>query len=337
MGISTFFSRMFGKGKAPLDSPLQEAPEGPPLPVKPLEHFEPSRLEANFFEALFDSPIEDQYLSLPQKLMVDVVKARLSDPDQRYKLVPQLPTIIPRLMRSLRDPESSARDYVAIIDKDPSLSASVLRLANSAYFNHTDSRITSIERAVVKLGVEGLRAVLSAAVMQPIIQRSSPYYREFGQKLWQHSLCCAVTCEILAKRRGLEPFKVYLLGLSHDVGKITIFSELCKEFQLNSASDKPGCQVFVPLISQFSCQLSAWVARDWDLPMDVCRALDQQLDIGRGKSVGIHARTLWRANLACEFFAAQGHKDAVRSAKLIKELDLPSDLFVSLESLAEHI
>ena len=337
MGIGTFFSKMFGREKAPSESPLHDLPELPPLVVKPLVGFKPENLETAFFEALFDSPIEDQFLSLPQKLMVGVVKDKLSDPDQRCKSVPQLPAIIPRLMRSLRDPESSARDYVTIIDKDPSLSAAVLRLANSAYFNHTDSRITNIERAVVKLGVEGLRAVLSAAVMQPIIQRSSPYYREFGQKLWQHSLCCAVTCEILAKRRGLEPFKVYLLGLSHDVGKITIFSELCKEFRLNSATDKPGCQVFVPLISEFSSQLSAWIARDWDLPMDVCTALDQQLDVSKAKPVGIHARVLWRANLACEFFAAGGHKDVTASAKLIRELDLPTDIFVSLASLAEPI
>ncbi len=336
MAVGKLLRRLFG-GKSEVSQGHPEPGDIAAVQIKAPVGFSIPEIESQFYESMFDSPIKEAQLSVPQKLVVDVVKTTLSNPDQRTAVVPQLPAIIPRLMRSLRDPESSIKDYVNIIDKDPSLSASVLRLANSAYFNQSGNRIASIERAVVKLGVDGLRSVLSAAVMQPIIQRNSPYFNHFGHKLWQHSLCCAVTCELLAKRRGLEPFKVYLLGLAHDIGKITIFSELCKQFQLNSPEDKPGCQVFVPLIREFSLQLSSWIARDWDLPMDVCTALDQQLALGQGKPVGIYARILYRANLACEFYAAGGHKDVKRAAVLIKELDLPADLFQTMESLATEI
>jgi len=294
-------------------------------------------LETQFYEVLFDSPIEDAELNVPQKLVLDAVKFTLSDPDERSNCVPQLPAVIPRLMRSLRDAESSAKDYVNIINKDPVLSAAVVRLANSAYYNHSSVHIESIDRAVIKLGVDGLRSVLSAAVMQPIIQRNSPYFNQFGLKLWQHSLCCAVTCELLASREALEPYKAYLLGLAHDLGKITIFSELCKQFKLNSPDDRPGCKVFVPLIKDYSNQLSARIAQDWDLPNNLCLALNQQLLIGEGKPVGDYARILYRANLACEFYAAGGHEHPVNAAKLIAELDLPAGLFQTLESLAVEI
>jgi len=294
-------------------------------------------LESQFYENLFDSPIEDAELNVPQKLVLNAVKFTLSDPDKRSNCVPQLPAVIPRLMRSLRDAESSGKDYVNIINKDPVLSAAVVRLANSAYYNRSSVHIESIDRAVVKLGVDGLRSVLSAAVMQPIIQRNSPYFNQFGLKLWQHSLCCAVTCELLASREALEPYKAYLLGLAHDIGKITIFSELCKQFQLNSPNDRPGCKVFVPLIKDYSNQLSARIAQDWDLPNNLCSALNQQLLIGEGKPVGDYARILYRANLACEFYASGGHEHPAEAAKLIAELDLPADLFHTLGSLGVEI
>lgn len=338
MSLSSILKGLFGRDKAPeFIVEHEESSSSAPMAVAPPAGIDLSVLEARFYEALFDSPIDDVELNVPQKLVLGAVKSTLSDPDQRSKCVPQLPAVIPRLLRSLRDPETSGKDYVNIINKDPVLSASVIRLANSAYYNHTSLHIESIDRAVVKLGVDGLRSVLSAAVMQPIIQRNSPYFNQFGRKLWQHSLCCAVACELLAARQGLEPFKAYLLGLAHDIGKITIFSELCKQFKLNSPTDRPGCKVFVPLIKDYSSQLSARIAQDWDLPNNLCLALSQQLIIGGGAAVGDYARILYRANLACEFYASGGHEHPTKTAKIIAELDLPADLFQTLESLAVEV
>mgnify|MGYP000588962524 CR=1 FL=1 len=336
MTIKNLLSRLFGNA-SPAGTVATESKSSEVTTNAVMASVNPEQIEAEFYEVLFDSPIQESSLSLPQRLVVDVVKARLSDPDQRFRAVPQLPSVIPRLLRSLRDPEASIKDYVAIVDKDPNLSASVLRLANSAYFNRSQIRISSIERAVVKLGVDGLRSVLSAAVMQPILQRNSPYFQNFGLKLWRHSLCCAVACEVLAKDRGLEPFKVYMLGLAHDIGKTTVFSELCKEFKLNTADDRPGCQVFVPLISEFSAQLSAWIGRDWDLPMDLCSALDQQVGQVDAEGMEPYAKLLFQANLACEFYASGGHEKQREADNVCSALNLPTNLFKSLDTIAVEI
>jgi len=342
MFLRSLWKGLFGRNTAPefiVDPGNHKVPTAAGLLVlvDPPASIDLGLLESQFYEVLFDSPIEDAELNVPQKLVLDAVKFTLSDPDQRSNCVPQLPAVIPRLMRSLRDAGTSGKDYINIINKDPVLSAAVVRLANSAYYNHSAVHIESIDRAVIKLGVDGLRSVLSAAVMQPIIQRNSPYFNQFGLKLWQHSLCCAVTCELLASREALEPYKAYLLGLAHDLGKITIFSELCKQFKLNSPDDRPGCKVFVPLIKDYSNQLSARIAQDWDLPNNLCLALNQQVLIGEGKPVGDYARILYRANLACEFYAAGGHEHPENAANMIAELDLPADLFQTLGSLAVEI
>ena len=73
------------------------------------------------------------------------------------------------------------------------------------------------------LGVAGLRSVLSAAVMQPIIQRDSPYF--FANRT---KAVAALTALRHRLRTNCPParggaFSMYLLGLVHDVGKITLF------------------------------------------------------------------------------------------------------------------
>ncbi|HEY7773796.1 MAG TPA: HDOD domain-containing protein, partial [Marinagarivorans sp.] len=231
-----------------------------------------------YYQYLFEGSCETP-LNIPQKLVIEVVINQLKKKESRVHAIPRLPSVIPKLLRSLRDPASSAKDYVAIIKKDPVMSAAVLKLANSVYFNPVGAHIDEIDRAVVKLGIQGIRSVLSAAVMQPIIQRESPYFSQTGQRLWVHSLNCAVACEVIAQARGLDRYKVYLMGLVHDIGKITLFSELCKQFKLNETADAPGHSAFAPTLKKISAHLSYIIACDWELPSDICSALKQQVGL----------------------------------------------------------
>lgn len=290
-----------------------------------------------YYRYLFPSNTEHP-LSLPQKLVIDVVKEALQKKPARQKAVPHLPHVIPRLMRSLRDPDSSVRDYVEIINKDPVMTAAVLKLGNSVYFNPIGKRIDDIERAVVKLGLEGLRAVLSAAVMQPIIQRESAYFSQCGQRMWQHSLTTAVCSEVIAKLRGQETFKVYLLGLVHDIGKITIFSELCKQFKKNGEEIPPGYNAFVPLMKILSPAVSYWVAKDWDLPSEICKALAEQVNIQPGTKVSSFAHTLYQANMVAEVYTTAFHgKNKKLAHNVLAGLDLPSNIFETLDSISVEL
>lgn len=279
----------------------------------------------------------EQTLTIPQKLVVDVVKNSLQKKEARNKAVPRLPTVIPKLLRSLRDPDSSAKHYVDIINKDPVMSAAVLKLGNSVYFNPIGKRIDDIERAVVKLGIDGLRSVLSAAVMQPIIQRDSPYFSQSGQRMWHHSLCCAVACELIAEHRKMEKFKVYVMGLVHDIGKTTIFSELCKQFKLNGEDVQPGYNAFVPLMKVLSPAVSYWVAKDWELPKEVCTAMAEQTNIQADNKISAYGQLLYQANLVSEAYVTLLPQNEHRAQKVLDDFDLPSDLYQKLAQLSKEV
>lgn len=276
-------------------------------------------------------------LSVPQKLVVNVVKGSLQKRAIRNRSVPRLPSVIPRLLRSLRDPDCSAKDYVDIINKDPVMSAAVLKLANSVYFNPIGARIDEIDTAVVKLGIDGLRSVLSAAVMQPIVQRESPYFSTAGKKMWQHSLCCAVACELIAEHRGMEKFRMYVMGLVHDIGKITVFSELCKQYKLNGNDVEPGYNAFVPLLKYMSPAVSYWVAKDWELPKEICKAIAEQVTLQKDAKLSPYGHVLYQANLVAETYVTLHKKNPSTAKTLLSQLDLPTDLYDKLDLLSREV
>ncbi len=217
------------------------------------------------------------------------------------------------------------------------MATAVLRLANSVYFNPIGRRIHELDQAVVKLGIEGLRSVLSAAVMQPIIQKDSAYFSHSGQRIWQHSLCTAVACEQIAEHRRVDKFKVYVLGLVHDVGKITLFSELSKQYKLNGETESPGYQAFVPPLKRLSCALSYWIAKDWDLPKELCQALAEQVSIENDQPLSEFGHILAQANLITEIYSAIYPSKPRKAEAVLEELDLPRNLFQTFRQLTTEL
>lgn len=311
---------------------LEAAASDQSVEVTEPNNFGINKSKSYYYKYLFEGS-DTGNITVPQKLVVQMVTDSLRKKEQRANAIPRLPMIIPKLLRSLRDPNSSAKDYVDIVNKDPVMSAAVLKLANSVYFTPTGSRIGEIERAVVKLGIDGLRSVLSAAVMQPIIQRESPYFSQTGQRLWQHSLACAVACEVIGKHRCMDRFKVYLMGLVHDVGKITLFSELCKQFKLNGSDSLPGYHAFAPTMQKYSANLSYLIAKDWELPEDICEGIKEQAGITAGKRVSANGLLLCQANLACEIYAITPVEQRDKVNFIFKDMQLPPGLFEVLDNV----
>lgn len=332
MAVTSFFRSVISKA--------QKTPPAPPaLPKALFNHLQIDLAESGaqaFYDYLLPASSElsrEETLSLPQKLVLGVVRDKMQQKELRSQVVPRLPMIIPKLLRSLRDPNSSARDYVKIINKDPAMSAAVVKLANSAYFNPSDTHIGNIERAVVKLGISGLRSVLSAAVMQPIIQQDSPYHSQTGKRLWHHSLMCAVACEQIAESRGLEPFKVYLLGLVHDIGKIALYGSLCKEFQLNG-DQQPSQAAFLPLMRSQSAYISYCIAQDWQLPEELILALQEQIEPQPYQPISTAGWVLHQANTLCEHYAVTPARDQTALQELVAQLELHESLLSSLGRVA---
>jgi putative nucleotidyltransferase with HDIG domain len=116
------------------------------------------------------------------------------------------------------DPGSSARDLASAIAADPSLTARVLKLANSAYYG-LSGRVANVNFAVTVIGFPTVRAMAAATAtgLFDADERVAP------EGFWEHALAVATACSKLADRIGIRGPDAFGLGLLHDLGATLLF------------------------------------------------------------------------------------------------------------------
>jgi HD-like signal output (HDOD) protein len=134
--------------------------------------------------------------------------------------LPTLPAYVFELNSLLSAAPVNMKRVGAVIRTDPSLTAQVLRLCNSAFMGFQE-RVTRIEHAIMLVGTERLRTmVLTCSLVEYVGHRVAS---EDIQSFWQHCFLTAALSERLA--RGIayfQPEQAYLAGLLHDIGTLPL-------------------------------------------------------------------------------------------------------------------
>lgn len=134
--------------------------------------------------------------------------------------LPTLPAYVFELNSLLAAAPVNLKRVVEVIRTDPSLTAQVLRLCNSAFMAFRE-RISKIEHAVMLVGTERLRTmVLTCSLVEYVGHHVAS---EDIQSFWQHCFLTAALSERLA--RGVSyphPEQAYLAGLLHDIGALPL-------------------------------------------------------------------------------------------------------------------
>jgi HD-like signal output (HDOD) protein len=134
--------------------------------------------------------------------------------------LPTLPAYVFELNSMLAATPVNLKRVAEIIRTDPSLTAQVLRLCNSALMGFRD-HVTRIENAVILVGTERLRTmVLTCSLVEYVGHRVAS---EDIQSFWQHCFLTAALSERLARAIAYpQPEQVYLAGLLHDIGALPL-------------------------------------------------------------------------------------------------------------------
>jgi putative nucleotidyltransferase with HDIG domain len=182
------------------------------------------------------------------------------------KGLPTLPTYVLDLNALLSNASVDLKKVGAVIRTDPSLSAQVLRLCNSALFG-LRRRVISIEQAAVLLGTERLRTlVLACSVMQFAGKRLN------GTQLaafWQHSFLCALLSERIARQVDyFEKEQAYLAGLLHDIGQLPLWIVVMEDEAKNRPPPPPEWPDNLPVERDYfgmdHCKVGRSMAVAWN-------------------------------------------------------------------------
>ncbi|PCJ30051.1 MAG: hypothetical protein COA90_10520 [Gammaproteobacteria bacterium] len=277
--ITAAIQRLFFAGNTELTSPsstvVSPALDSQVLGLEPetalLESLSQDQVKELFYQVgLGQAELHQELVSSDKKLLVKLSK-ELGDDSQLNQYAPRLPRVVPQLLRSLRDPSSSAQQQAEIISQDPVIAASILRVANSSKFSYNRPKINSFQRALVTLGNNEVRALLSTVSMQPIMEVSSESYTDFGALIWQNALSAAVCAKSLSAQHGVDPFQAYMAGLIHNIGASTIFLRLINQADNNA----PAPSLIFQTIEQLAATISTKLARLWEFDQDIIQALTE--------------------------------------------------------------
>jgi putative nucleotidyltransferase with HDIG domain len=128
---------------------------------------------------------------------------------------PVLPNIALELTDLSRKSSISYDDVVLVVQKDPLIVASVLKLAQSPLYGGRP--VQSLKDALNRLGINMLRDMVWQVVMGMRLFRVRGYTATM-ERLQAHATLTAYAARIVAQRAGIAAEHAFLCGLLHDIG-----------------------------------------------------------------------------------------------------------------------
>ena len=199
---------------------------------------------------------------------------------QEVETLFSLPDIAIRLNDLIDQPNTSTQDLVEVVQLDAGIAATVLRLANSAWYG-LPAKVDTISRAITLIGQRALRdLVLSTSVIRTFKGISAEFVdmRDF----WDNSVTCGVVTRNLAQKVGMrETERMFLAGLLHKVGRLVFYASRPVQYRQVLQDRQHGEAAIIEAeraVFGFDyAQLGAALLRSWRVPAALDEVIEYQL------------------------------------------------------------
>lgn len=274
MGIGDFFARLFGKGpaaKAPAARrPAAGRPANRPQISGALDEFDLASISE--FSADKRRTLTDEDRAKTVKLVPRIVERF----EEEKGNVPAFPSRTAGILGIVERPDFDVEQLVRAIQRDPLVSASVLRAANSAAYAGV-TKIENIRDGVVRLGAQVVASIATAVATRGLFDAGAQATRsQFGEewnRLWLHSVTTAFAAggyTVSSRSGNLE--RCFLGGMLHDIGKTFALRTLGDLVLASEIKGGFSPALLAELIESVHLQIGKSLAVAWKLPDFVVRA-----------------------------------------------------------------
>lgn len=307
-------------------------------------------LQQNTWQGDFSSPIsylaEGEQDSESIKQQVDqFTPQRFQTRLQENIELPAIPAIASDILQLRSNLNATASDLADIVAKDPSLSAQLIKWAQSPFYGY-GGQITSIECVIVK--VLGFDLVLNLS-LGIALNRSMkiPVDGPLGLKAyWKFSIYTALLAEALVKRMPAKKRPivglVYLSGLLHNFGNL-LLAELFppQYFILNRYIEvNPNiCLIEIEkhVLGVTHTQIGAWLLETWNLPKEVITAVKGHHQEDYVSENAQYSNLIYIATRLLKMHNLGDARDCQLSASILEALDLTlEDAQLALTEIMEQ-
>lgn len=193
----------------------------------------------------------------------------------RIRTVPAMPQVYAKLRAALANETTSTRQVADLIATDPTVTAKVLQMVNSAFFRLA-RRITRVDQAVTYLGFTAIRNLtLTAEVFSSWSESRAAESFDF-ERMQSHVQAVATAASALARDTDFAD-DALLAGLLHDIGYWVLGAELPVELAraVDLAQRKRMLleSAETAVIGASHAEVGAYLLGLWGLPYSVVEAV----------------------------------------------------------------
>lgn len=179
-------------------------------------------------------------------------------------VLPTLPAVALKVRRAADNPDINLSAMADVISQDPSLSARMIKISNSAYLGRS-VKVISTQQAVTRIGLRQIKNISTALAMEQLFVSKNEIVKEYMSRIW------ADTIEIVAssmaalqihtkqtKNRALNLDSMMLAALVHNLGVLPILTEAERH------SDVFANPTFLDVaIEKLSCKIGTSIMVKW--------------------------------------------------------------------------
>ena len=219
------------------------------------------------------------------------------------RLIPPFPAVANRVLSIVSDENVAASDISAIIKIDPTFTAEILRVANSALFGFR-REIGSVDHAVTVLGLNRVKTMATYIALNAMVK---PVLKvEELRRIWVHSLVTALLTEELARASNSCHDVAYTTGMLHNLGSLGLMAAYPEEYKrMLEVSAECGFDLILTERDLFEidhCAAGAYLAEEWNFPDAMIEAIaTHHLPPKKGLSLSNVVRVAWRVADALRF------------------------------------
>jgi len=182
-----------------------------------------------------------------------------------------------------KDDNSTVSDLTQVILQDPAMTARILKLVNTVFYNPQGKSISTVSRAIILLGLEAVCNIcLTIKLIETLVKKEhqARLTEEMGR-----SIHAAVQARNIAKERGdKEPEEIFVAALLMQIGNMAFWcSDNEATTRLNEAlkaSDAPTEQIEQETLGFPLHSLTKSLSKEWGLGQILQDALDNNVTAG---------------------------------------------------------
>jgi len=180
-----------------------------------------------------------------------------------------LPEVYTRLKSVISSTDYSMADVAEVIATDPSVTARLLKLVNSSYFNLV-AKIDTITHAINLLGTQQIHdLVLATSVIDSFSGFTNDHFNIYD--FWFNGVYCAATARLLAFHCiDLDTERPFVAGLLHNIGHLACYQKIPEEsLQAIELAAQKNISIYMAERETLGfdyAQVGAGLMREWKLP-----------------------------------------------------------------------